>query len=70
MSLPFDFVKTRLQKQVPDPVTGVGKYNGGLRRAKRRWNLAKHQGRRHCWFGKRRVLADFEKFRVPFARRC
>ena len=30
MSLPFDFVKTRLQKQVPDPVTGVGKYKGGL----------------------------------------
>lgn len=29
MSLPFDFVKTRLQKQVPDPATGAVKYNGG-----------------------------------------
>lgn len=30
MSLPFDFIKTRLQKQVADPVTGKVKYNGGL----------------------------------------
>ncbi|KAI9019919.1 mitochondrial substrate carrier [Hyaloraphidium curvatum] len=27
-SLPFDFVKTRLQKQVADPATGKGKYAG------------------------------------------
>lgn len=28
MSLPFDFVKTRMQKQVADPVTGKLKYGG------------------------------------------
>lgn len=29
-SLPFDFVKTRIQKQKPDPVTGVLPYKNSL----------------------------------------
>merc|ERR1719399_1188705 len=29
-SLPFDFVKTQMQKQKPDPVTGQMKYSGAV----------------------------------------
>ncbi|KAI5284481.1 putative mitochondrial 2-oxoglutarate/malate carrier protein, partial [Ascosphaera aggregata] len=41
-SLPFDFIKTRLQKQVKDPVTGKVRYNGV-------WDCARKVVREEGW---------------------